>query len=54
MWTASAGTWTRFSKRNKYNKRIAFPEMNRSLSSRQMKKQNSFLQDLSNEVLVFF
>lgn len=35
MWTASAGTWTRFSKRNKYNKRIVFPEMNRSLSSRQ-------------------
>ena len=27
MWTAFAGTWTRFSKRNKYNKRIVFPEM---------------------------
>ena len=35
MWTAFAGTWTRFSKRNKYNKRIVFPEVNRSLSSRQ-------------------
>ena len=34
MWTASAGTWTRFSKRNKYNKRIAFPEMKGLLQNR--------------------
>ncbi len=37
MWTAFAVTWTRFSKRNKYNKRIVFPEMKGLL-------QNSFLQ----------